>query len=219
MGILFLLGLGFAELGTTAERAADAPGSWFELDGPSIERWIPAWRAAARQGRSGGLLPEPSSPEDAWLPRRCLSYEEEGLSSSPRRISFLLGSGDPGQDPRAPGEGRTPTPEERFRWRETAIPDWFAMRFLLNPLDAVVGLDNIHVSWGKLVSDVSVSTELSRALESLGTPLDRGIFLGVNVDMLGFEEYEGTRMTLIDARRSAPRISFLSTGLGVTFKF
>jgi hypothetical protein len=50
-------------------------------------------------------------------------------------------------------------------------------------------------------------------------PLDLGVSLGVNVDLLGFEEYEGSSLTLIDPRHGSPRLANLSTGLGLTIKF
>lgn len=50
------------------------------------------------------------------------------------------------------------------------------------------------------VSEVSVTTELSRFLARMvGTPLNASVYLGLNVELLGVGEYEGTRLTLIEA--------------------
>ncbi|HVR87368.1 MAG TPA: hypothetical protein VMU54_23790 [Planctomycetota bacterium] len=218
MGYLFLLGLGFVNVGFTVARSTDPPGAWIELDGPSIERRISAWDVLAMQG-SDFVIPEPFAREEPWRPCPFVRLEDEGSAGSQTHTSFLLNSGGSGPE-EIEGFCVTPSyPERIFPRRETGFQEWSAVRFLLNPLDVVLGLDNLQVSWGKGVSEVSVSTVLSRWFESLGTLLDRNTFLGVNVDMLGFEEYEGTHLGVIDARRGTPRINNLSTGLGLTFKF
>jgi len=218
MGEVFLLMLGFGAIGLPAERTADAPEPLMELDGPSVERRVPAWEVTAMRG-PGRLVPEPSLREERWMPFPFLTYEEEGFFDSPRATPLTLNPGAPGQEE---SEGLRLPPGDAvrcFHWGETSFPEKSALRSLLNPLDLVVGLENIHVSWGKSASELSVTTALSRWLESLGTPLDSNVFLGVNVEMLGLEEYQGTYSALIDARRGAPRINNLSTGLGLRFKF
>jgi hypothetical protein len=218
MGEVFLLLLGFVTIGLPAERSADAPEPLMELDGPSVERRVPAWEVLAMRG-PGRLIPEPSPREERWMPSPFLTYEEEGVSDSPRSTPLPRNPGVPAQEE---SEGLRLPPGDAVRFfhgGESGFPEKSALRSLLDPLDLVVGLENIHVSWGKSASEVSVSTVLSRWLESLGTPLDSNVFLGVNVEMLGLEEYQGTSSAMIDARRGAPRINNLSTGLGLRFKF
>ena len=218
MEYLLLIGLGFSSLCSSAEGSAESREVAFGLDAPYFEERTRDWEFLTAPSLIAGT-PEQASRENVWLPCPCLQYEDEGMSGAQRRTSLLLHPDRTSQeDPdglRLPSASTT----DAFHWRETALPGRSPVWFLLNSLDALVGLENIHVSVSKGVSEVSVSTKLSTLLESLGTPLDQSIFLGIHVDLLGFDEFEATPWALLDARHGTPRVSYLSTGIGVTFKF
>jgi hypothetical protein len=86
-------------------------------------------------------------------------------------------------------------------------------------LEVGVAWEDPRVSGKRAVSELSLSTKVSTWMESLGTLLDKSLFLGVNVDLLGSEEYQGLCLTRIDARHGTPRLHYLSSGIGLTFKF
>jgi hypothetical protein len=153
-------------------------------------------------------------PEDSWEPCPFLRYEEglfPGLTRSSSAVLSIDRSDDAGL---LPGPWREP-----FDWREAAPRERSAFRRFLEPIDRVVGLGNLHGSWETGSSQVSVSSDLSSWVDSLGAPLAGRVSLGLHVDMLGFEEADGGRLPLIESRRSGPRATFLSTGVGLTLGF
>jgi hypothetical protein len=152
-------------------------------------------------------VPAESRPEEPWQPCPFLRYEDEALVDPSRSVSERTPfDSSSGLD--LPRELMT----EPYEWRD-------AIRFFLDPVEAIVGPGTLRGSWDERVKEASVSTSLSRWVEALRTPLGRRIFLGVNVDLLGFEEYEGRRFSMIDPRHGSPRITFLSTGFGLTLGF
>jgi hypothetical protein len=157
-----------------------------------------------------GAAPEPDEP---WRPRPSVSVEDDGSLRGFRRPSLVLdASGARRDDPEWLRPSAGPA-EEPNPWRDTPL------RLGVHPWDVVVGVEKTSGSWGWGVSGVSVTTELSRRLLPLGTALNPSVYLGLNVDLLGFEEYEGTSLTLIDRRHGGPRFGFLSIGPGLTIKF
>lgn len=218
MAYVFLLGLGFARLGSPAGGWAEAESSAFNLDGASIEHQIRTWDFVSAQG-ARLPAPEPPSREERFLPCPILSYEDEGSPGAQSHLFLLLDSGRTPQDEREVIRLPADSMEETFHWREAALQERSAIWFLLDPLDAVFGLDNIRLSSGEGGSEASLSMQLSKLIESLGMPLDRSIFLGLNIELLGFERYEGGSLAMIDARHGTARVSYLSTGFGLTIKF
>jgi hypothetical protein len=157
-----------------------------------------------------GAAPEPG---ESWRPRPSVSAEDDGSLRSFRRTSLVLNaSGARLDDPEWLRPSAGPA-EEPNPWRDSPL------RLGVHPWDVVVGVEKAPGPWGWGVSGVSVTAELSQWLLPLGTTLNPGVYLGLNVDLLGFEEYEGTSLTLIDRRHGSPRFGFFSTGLGLTIKF
>jgi len=162
-----------------------------------------------------GAAPEPDGPpvdrrtlsaEESWRPRPSINLEDDGGRRGFRLPSLVLTSAGSRRD----------DPEWLLRPSEEPAPRRDEpLRFGPHPWDVVVGVEKTSGPWGWGVAGVSVTTELSGVM----IPLNAGVLLGLDVDMLGFEEYEGTTLTLIDRRHGSPRLSNLSTGLGLTIKF
>lgn len=158
---------------------------------------------------------DPRPVEDAWEPCPFLRYDEGGFPGLTRSRSGDRPLSDPFDDAGPlPGFGREP-----FDWREAAPRERSAFRVLLEPLDAALGLATLRGSWGKGGSEVSVSTDLSSWVDSLGAPLGGRVSLGLHVDMLGFEEGDGGRLPLIEPRHVGSRAAFVSTGVGLSLGF
>lgn len=155
-------------------------------------------------GISSVSLPAEGRPEDHWQPCPFLQLEDEGLlgESRERDERTLL-------DP-------LPLPPDRraepYAWRE-------ATRYLPDPPEAAGADAAFRGSWDPVVKEAAVSTNLSRWTEALGTPLGRRLFLGVSVELLGSEEDGDRRTPVIDPRHGTPRVTYLSTGFGLTLGF
>jgi hypothetical protein len=217
MGYWLVLGLGLADLGFSTERLLDALRLEFEREGPLVER----------QMFAGEVTPTPvSSPigadssfwETPWLPPPLLSSDSGGTRGSPRRTSNLLLSGEAVEEK---DEGNwLPTPKgELFHCRDMAIQSGPASRFPLSSWDKIVVVDTTQLAWEAGISGISFLTELEKWLEPIGIPNVTSVSFGICLDMLGFEEYEGTHLSPIEGRHGTPGIRNLSTGLGATIKF
>jgi hypothetical protein len=204
---MFLLGLGLGALGF----AAEAP----DVDGPAVERRMTAREGVSARGARPSV-PEASPPEESWRPRTAVSLEDEGGLRSSRRTSLILSSGGARREgflnPSGPAE-------EPFRWRDAAPWETSPLRSGPNPWDVVVDVEKTTGSWGGGVSGLSVTTLIAKGVMPLGASLGANVYLGLNVDLLGFEEYERARPTPIDWRHGTPRLRDYSTGLGLTIRF
>jgi hypothetical protein len=166
-----------------------------------------AWTGAAPDPDAFPVDRRTLSTEESWRPRPTISAEDDGALRPFRLTPLVLTSAGLRRD----------DPD----WLRLAAEEPFPkksdepLRFVPHPWDVVVGVEKSAGSWGRGLSEVSIATELSRVL----IPLNAGVFFGMNVDLLGFEEYEGSGLTLIDPRHGSPRLSNLSTGLGLTIKF
>jgi hypothetical protein len=80
-------------------------------------------------------------------------------------------------------------------------------------------MDGFRMTWDARAPEGSGSPTLSSVLESLGRRVSDRLFLGVTVDRLGFEEYEGGRVAILDPRHGTPRMNTLATGVGLTLGF
>jgi hypothetical protein len=160
-----------------------------------------------------GFAGAPPEPDESWRPRLSVSVEDDGSLRSFRRTSLVLNaSGTRRDDPEWLRPSSAPA-EEPNPWRDTPL------RLGVHPWDVVVGVEKTSGPWGWGVSGVSVTAELLQGLLPLGTTLNPSVILGLNVDLLGFEDYESTRLTLIDRRHGSPRFGYFSIGPGLTIKF
>ncbi len=218
MGYWFVLGLGLADLGFSADSLPDARGLGFERGGPSVER----------QMLAGEVNPTPeSSPMGAdssfwevpWRPPPLLSDESSGTPGAQRSTFSVLKSGEGVEEKGERVWLRDPSKGELFHCRQAAVQPGPVSRFLLSPWDRLVVVDSTQVFWEEGISSVSFLTELERWLEPIGMPNGTSVSVGVCLDMLGFEEYEGNRVSPLDGRHGTPGIRNLSTGLGVTLRF
>jgi hypothetical protein len=142
--------------------------------------------------------------EDAWSPFPYLRYDDWGAPLTERRAVEGLHAGWGG---------------ESFDWREASLPERSALHRLLEPLDALVGLEHVRGSWDRAASEGSVTTDLTSWANSLGAPLSGRAFLGICVDLLSYEECDGGRLPLIDAKHGSARPNYLTTGVGLTLGF
>jgi len=165
-----------------------------------------AWTGAAPDPDGFPVDRRTLSTEESWRPRLAISVEDDGALHPFHLTPLVLNSAGFRRDDR---DWLRFAPETPFPKSDEPLC------FGPHPWDVVVGVEKTTGSWGRGVSEVSVTTELTRAL----IPLNAGVSLGVNVDLLGFEEYEGSSLTLIDPRHGSPRLSNYTTGLGLTIKF
>jgi hypothetical protein len=219
MGYWLVLGLGLAELGFSTERLSDALRLGFEREGPLVERQMFAGEVTPTLV-SSPIGADSSFWEAPWLPPPLLSSDSGGTRGAPRRTFNLLLSGEP-VDEKDEGDGLpSPSKGELFRCRDLAIQPGPASRCPLSPWDkVVVVVDTTQLAWEADISGISFLTELEKWLEPLGMPTETSASFGICLDMLGFEEYEGTHLSPIEGRHGTPGIRNLSTGLGITFKF
>ncbi len=162
-------------------------------------------RAAAPEG--------PDSPKDsvleaeeAWRPCPFLRLDEEDASPIGRPLPDL----------RSP---ISPLPREPFHWRLSALPGGSAIRALLDPIDSLVGFEHLRSTWEGGRSDVTVTTDVSDWINSLGAPLGGNCVLGPHVDLASFEECDGGRLPLLDFRHGTPRPGMVSAGFSLTIGF
>jgi len=213
MDFLSLVALGFFNLGSGPDLSRDAGGLIPHLDAV-LERELlaPEVLPASRPRR---MVPEGAGSEEPWAPRALLRYEASGAELVAARTSPRIPSLDQGDELpfRAEGTG------EGFQWSVAPAPLEPASRSRLNPWEVRIQLDPDQGSWNEGAAGFSMSAELAKLLEPLGVSLARSIFLSINIEVLGFEEYEGTDLSPIETRHVIPKFGNLASGLGIGIRF
>jgi hypothetical protein len=200
---VFLLGLGLFPDPLTAGVGSSQPFSRV------------AFRVLAAEGFRE--LEWESTPED-WVPEPVLRYEQDG-SQSPEPFGARWGA--------APKASAFEENEAWRRWPEGTLP-WqegapsrqsIVIRAFMEPMDFLLALQDIRASCEKGFSDLSIHTSLPEWIDSLGCDLGVHSKMSINFDMLGFENAERESRFALEARHATPKLGYLSTSLGITFKF